>query len=105
MTPGSAPPVAQAGCHASEQLPCPSGTFGGRAFTINGRTSPTIDSRSAFAVGLADCADARLRKIRPAGGERPAYRSGADRREVSELSCRIMLPRRCVTEPAVAAQE
>src|SRR5208337_3343231 len=40
--------------------PCPSGTFGGRAFTIDGSTSPTIHSRSAFAVGLADCATKRL---------------------------------------------
>src|SRR5271166_1093400 len=41
--------------------PCSSGTFGGRAFTIDGSTSPTIHSRSAFAVGLADCATKRLR--------------------------------------------
>src|SRR5208283_4573550 len=41
--------------------PCPSGTFGGRAFTIDGSTSPTIHSRSAFAVGLADCATKRLK--------------------------------------------
>src|SRR5271165_2147388 len=41
--------------------PCPSGTFGGRTFTIDGSTSPTIHSRSAFAVGLADCATKRLK--------------------------------------------
>jgi hypothetical protein len=37
-------------------------------------------------------------------GERN-YRSGADRREVSELSCRIMLPRRLVTLLDMAVHE
>jgi hypothetical protein len=37
-------------------------------------------------------------------GERTNYRSGADRSDLSESSCRIMVPRSCVTEAAVAAQ-
>jgi hypothetical protein len=44
-----------------KRSPCSTGTFGARAFGIEGSASFTIHSFSAFATGLVDCATKRLK--------------------------------------------
>jgi hypothetical protein len=44
-----------------KRFPCSPGTFGVRAFGIEGSASFTIQSCSAFATGLVDCATKRLK--------------------------------------------